>query len=391
MKNPASPHDSNRSTPHEKPALAPAAPPVSSAPIHAAASGAYRETGEQFRLLIENGTDVISILESDATIRYQSPSVQRVLGFSPAELQGRNALEFVHPDDVLHVQQRIRSGVAQPGVSFPVTYRFRHKDGSWRHLESVGNNLLHDPQIAGVVINSRDISERVAYEQQIFEQHTKLAESNRRLEATNAQLQTANARLAMLAETDNLTGLKNQRAFAWRIEQEVQRATRYGTALSLIIADIDKFKTLNDSFGHLAGDRVLEIVADVLQKQVRKIDFVARYGGEEFVIIMPSTGPIGAIALAESLRASFEKTQWPERAVTLSFGVASLLPDQVEGEALFTEADRALYHAKSHGRNCVVHSASLRPDEKQSAHVPPRESSARHDSSTRIAAGDSAA
>jgi diguanylate cyclase (GGDEF)-like protein/PAS domain S-box-containing protein len=323
------------------------------------------------------------VLEADGTIRYESPSIRRILGYGQNELIGCYAFDFVHPEDAARVIEVFTLAVREPGVAFPVPFRFRHKDGSWRHLEALGNNLLHQPEIAGIVVNSRDVTERVLNEERILEQQSHLEAANRRLEdaicklaESNQQLAMANSQLEALAVTDSLTGVKNHRAFVERFEEEVQRATRYQAPLSLMILDIDRFKNFNDMFGHQAGDRALKTVAQLLQSNVRNIDFVARYGGEEFIIIMPGTGPHGAVALAENLRSVIEKHPWPEHPISASFGIASVPLTTAQGprgrrfasgDELFAEADRALYHSKESGRNLVTHARVLASNENTSS------------------------
>src|ERR1017187_5841142 len=117
-------------------------------------------TEAHFRSLIENASDIITILEADGRIRYESPSIERVLGYQPEELVGRNTFEFIHPDDVARIQKIFTEGLVRPGRTESGECRFRHKDGSWRILEGIGKNLLEDPAIRGIIVNSRDITER---------------------------------------------------------------------------------------------------------------------------------------------------------------------------------------------------------------------------------------
>jgi diguanylate cyclase (GGDEF)-like protein len=175
------------------------------------------------------------------------------------------------------------------------------------------------------------------------------------LEAKQLELQEVNAKLEALATVDGLTGVKNRRALEQQLEAEVARSRRYKTPLSLILLDVDKFKQYNDTFGHIAGDGVLQEVAQLLQSSVRTIDFVARYGGEEFVVLLPNTDQDGALILAERLRAKIEQAPWKQRAVTASFGIAGLTEEMAARSELTAAADRALYHSKESGRNRVTH------------------------------------
>jgi diguanylate cyclase (GGDEF)-like protein len=159
------------------------------------------------------------------------------------------------------------------------------------------------------------------------------------------------------ASTDGLTGLVNRRAFDEQFKRLLNETDRFGQPLALILADIDHFKRINDTWGHEAGDEVLRRVAKKLGEGVRTVDVVARYGGEEFAVLLPQTSLPGATDLADRLRHAMEaqpvKFKGEEISVTVSFGVASY-PDAVPArEILFRSADRALYEAKKAGRNCV--------------------------------------
>lgn len=175
------------------------------------------------------------------------------------------------------------------------------------------------------------------------------------VETKQQALMQANAQLEALATIDALTGAKNRRAFNDQLEMEFRRAVRYSTPLSLLLLDVDKFKQYNDTLGHPAGDEVLKTVAQVLIKSVRVIDFVARYGGEEFVVLLPNTDAEGAMILSERLRIKIEEAPWTARAVTASFGIATLTPEIKEGSELTQSADRALYASKENGRNRSTH------------------------------------
>jgi diguanylate cyclase (GGDEF)-like protein len=158
---------------------------------------------------------------------------------------------------------------------------------------------------------------------------------------------------------DELTRLYNYRYFQDRVVSEVRRAQRYDHALTLLMIDADDFKAFNDTRGHLAGNVALRRLATVLRKSVREVDVAARYGGEEFAILLPSTPKLGALKLAEKLRQAVEKAgigrdaAGKGRPLTVSIGVASLPGDAGTAEELVERADRALYVAKSMGKNCV--------------------------------------
>lgn len=175
------------------------------------------------------------------------------------------------------------------------------------------------------------------------------------LELTRAD----NRRLEELATRDPLTGLLNRRALLERLSAEVDRCRRFDKPVSILLLDLDHFKTINDSAGHLVGDDVLRQVAVLLDTAARTVDVVARYGGEEFVVILPETTPDGALIFAERLRERigtypFDVGGREPLHLTTSIGVASFPSPRVESmEDLFARADEALYRAKSSGRNQV--------------------------------------
>jgi diguanylate cyclase (GGDEF)-like protein len=167
---------------------------------------------------------------------------------------------------------------------------------------------------------------------------------------------------------DSLTGVFNRRFFEMQFEREINLAQRTEQNLSLIIADIDRFKSVNDTFGHAVGDDVLKEVARVLKTGLRNFDTLARYGGEEFVMILPQTTAEGAMVVADRLRQTLADTNIADVGqVTASFGVATFPDHAKNGSELRTVADRALYHAKRNGRNRV----SLSVEENNKTLEPP--------------------
>lgn len=167
-----------------------------------------------------------------------------------------------------------------------------------------------------------------------------------------------------LATIDGLTGLLNHRTFQSRLDEHLLAAERYGKKLSLLICDIDHFKSVNDTYGHPAGDVVLRAVARTLAKEARATDVVARYGGEEFAVVMPETDTPGALVIAERIRervrALVVETEQGTLRVTMSLGIATFPEDGAKKAALVERADGCLYHAKRHGRNQCVAAETLR-------------------------------
>jgi diguanylate cyclase (GGDEF)-like protein len=173
------------------------------------------------------------------------------------------------------------------------------------------------------------------------------------------QIQRSNERLEFLAVTDGLTGLYNHRFFRKRLQEEFDRAVRYGLSLSCLIFDVDNFKRINDTYGHLQGDAILREMSVRIMRTVRKSDIVARYGGEEFTVILTQTGIEGAAAEAERLHVELSTKPYPGMPegmqVTVSIGVCTLDQERMlDSDALLRVADSALYTAKGQGKNQVV-------------------------------------
>jgi len=179
-------------------------------------------------------------------------------------------------------------------------------------------------------------------------------ESLARNVVTQLELRQARASLEHDSLTDALTGMWNRRAFERRLQEEWMRHRRTGRPVSLLSLDIDRFKSINDRFGHPAGDAVLARVAEVLRHGIRLSDLAARLGGEEFAVLLPETDAASAAVVGEKLRRLVQEAHWPLAPVTVSVGVASALPnDQGDPNVMLAQADRALYVAKERGRNQV--------------------------------------
>ncbi len=175
----------------------------------------------------------------------------------------------------------------------------------------------------------------------------------------NATLAHANRRLAHTAATDALTGLRNRRTFDERLGEELSLMRRMAAPLSLLMIDVDHFKSYNDSYGHPAGDQALQAVARAFAQSARASDLVTRYGGEEFAVILPNTGAAPAAELAARVRVAVAACDWEHAPLTVSMGIATLEPDAgADAADLVARADRALYAAKNAGRDRCIQAAS---------------------------------
>jgi diguanylate cyclase (GGDEF)-like protein len=188
-----------------------------------------------------------------------------------------------------------------------------------------------------------------------LDEAAEIARREKAVSSQKTQLEAVNARLEIEATTDGLTGLLNHLTFKRSLDEEFIRARSTGAPLSVALLDVDRFKLYNDSFGHPAGDAVLQRMASIMQATTRSTDFVARYGGEEFVVVMPNTDCQGALDTMERLRRAIETSSWPKRQVTASLGISTLSADTVAPRDLIAAADEALYRSKQAGRNRIHH------------------------------------
>jgi len=281
-----------------------------------------KESEERFRSLVQNASDIITILEADGTVRYISPALERVTGYKPEERVGTNAFGSVHPDDRERALGIFAEVLKKPGLHQPLEFRVPHKDGSWRYLEHVVNNLLDDPAVRGMVITSRDVTKRKALEKQLRHQ----------------------------ALHDPLTGLPNRALFMDRLEHALTRANRRDSKIAVLFMDLDNFKITNDSLGHEIGDQLLVAVAERLKACLRPEDTIARLGGDEFTILVEEVDGVSDAArvaerIAESLQRPFALDQH-ELFFTASIGIAFSGPLQKQPADLLRHADLAMYQAK---------------------------------------------
>ncbi|MDQ1445599.1 MAG: hypothetical protein QOI20_2063 [Acidimicrobiaceae bacterium] len=305
----------------------------------AAAEAASRQ---RFAAFLQHSSDVVTVLDADGVIRYESPSAKRVFGYEPGELLGTELKKLLHGEDRRRVFEAVIEAAAEGEAYNVVEARVLHADGSWRHTETSVSSLLDDPVVQGVILNTRDITERKELE----------------------------AALSHQAFHDSLTKLPNRALLKDRIDHAVARAVRRQRALSVLLLDLDGFKAVNDSLGHAAGDLLLTAVADRLQDCVRPTDTCARLGGDEFAVLLedlasPNDWQVVANRMLEALREPFSLAG-KEVFVRASVGVAVRGQGGEDADELLRNADVAMYMAKSQGKNrfelfCpTMHSEMLR-------------------------------
>ncbi|MFA5939885.1 MAG: sensor domain-containing diguanylate cyclase [Sinimarinibacterium sp.] len=298
-----------------------------------------RASEARYRRLFESAQDGILIVNAaNAQVIDANPYIGELLGFLPAELTGKKLWELGVIRDV-NALKSVFETLQRSGYARHDDLPLLSKDGRQVDVEFVSNRYLDGGQSV-IQCNIRDISQR-KYE---------------------------HAELKRAATTDDLTGLANRRQVIKSVIDELQRARRYKRPLSLLTLDVDRFKYINDVYGHAVGDRVLRSLADVCRVVVRHADLAGRMGGDEFIVLLPETALQAAIDAAQRLRRSIEAVRLlPDRGdaptMTVSIGVATTTDGQESLHELLSRADQQLYRAKAGGRNSVcADDAALKSD-----------------------------
>lgn len=407
----------------------------------------------RFRAMVQRASSMISVLSTDGTIVYESPSVTGILGHDSQDMIGRHVSTFCHPDDLKQLNENLRLMTLTPDGHMTCYYRYRHVAGGWRMLEATITNMIDQPQVRGLLINADDVTERQAavdairtsealfrsafddaavgmaiigfdtriqrvnpafchlmgYDEQafadmalasishpddialsepLFEQMAaaeidRFQIEKRYINANGAVLwcvvnvasvrddagtplyslaqyiditdrRMLESQLSHHALHDALTKLPNRTLLADRLDQATSASRRMDTAVAVLFLDLDNFKVVNDSLGHVIGDRLLVEVAASLRGMMRETDTVARFGGDEFIIVGLVHDLSEAVQIAERI---IDRTRQPfiidERriVVNVSIGIALGANANLSGHDLLRHADLAMYRAKSFGKN----------------------------------------
>ena len=275
-----------------------------------------------FRSLVQNSSDVITVVDVRGVVRYLTPSVTPILGHDPKLLVGTRFTALLRPGDGRRLDAALASAARSPGRPITLDFPIWAKSGAWCDTETTVTSLVHDPDIRGLVLNTRDVSERRRLEEQ----------------------------LTLQAYSDGLTGLANRSLFRSKVEIAL-RVALDRAEVGVLFLDLDGFKAVNDAQGHHVGDELLGIVAKRLTNSVRPGDLVARLGGDEFAILV--TGPDaeeGAIWAAERVRRALSAPfvlDGRELALGASTGIAISDTGEETADQLLRNADLAMYRAKS--------------------------------------------
>jgi diguanylate cyclase (GGDEF)-like protein/PAS domain S-box-containing protein len=283
-----------------------------------------RQSEARFRSLVAHSSDLITVLDADGVVTYQSPSIERVLGYGVDEIEGTRFDRLVAEADRARLEHVVSNVGRERTETHAIECTLRHRDGTWLQFEVQHTDLVSDEHVRGIVLNSRDVSERKAFEDQLAHQ----------------------------AFHDPVTNLANRALFADRVQQALMRAQRGSATVGVMFIDLDDFKTVNDSLGHAAGDLVLQEVARHLATAVRPTDTVARFGGDEFAVLLDGVedSPEAADIAARILRALEEPVEIDGKQVfpRASIGICLAAEDWADPDAeeLLRNADVAMYMAK---------------------------------------------
>ena len=278
---------------------------------------------ERLRLLAENTRDVIAWHDTQGRFLYVTPAVQVAFGYTPEEILGKKPSDYAHPEDAAHLRSEVLPSLLRGESVEGNQYRVKHKDGRFLWVETFSQPLFGElGEVTGFVASSRDITERKRLQEQMLEG-------------------------ALLY--DSLTNLPNRALFMDRLQHASQRR-EYDFAV--LFLDLDRFKIINDSLGHNAGDKLLVGISERLQNCVRPQDTVARLGGDEFAILLEDISDTGAYAIAERIQLALKKPfNIAGRDVQSSVSIGITLgKDMADPEQLLRNADVAMYHAKNTGR-----------------------------------------
>ncbi len=286
--------------------------------------------------IINTMGDVLIVLDRELRINLVNPAAMHLFGYSIQDLVKKDIRSFLLKD--YFSEGLIGSLEKEDFVKLEMEFLDKNRNAI---VTDTSISTLKDEsgETVGYVLVSKDIRER------------------KRL---ISEIEQAKKELEELAVTDPLTGLYNRRFLMFRLKEEFLRSTRYNKPFSVIILDLDKFKEINDTFGHEEGDELLRFISNKLKSAVRATDVVARFGGDEFVILLPESNKTESVALADRIRSSSFKDNLPYkyRIVSGSFGVSTFRPDKpLSSEIdLLKLADSALYRSKRLGRDKVSHS-----------------------------------
>jgi diguanylate cyclase (GGDEF)-like protein/PAS domain S-box-containing protein len=300
------------------------------------AEEALRESEERYRALVENASDIIYRTDNTGHYTFVNPATLRIMGYEEKEMIGRHCQTFIRPDMREEAMKVVGRQFVKRITNTYSEYPFIGKDGREIWFGQNIQLIFQDGKVVAFQAVARDITDR------------------KRIEAA---LKDSENRYRELSIVDDLTQLYNSRHFYHQLRMEIDRVDRYGQPLTLLLLDLDDFKTFNDTYGHVEGDQVLSRLGQVVKRCLRQTDSAYRYGGEEFTIIMPMTTSESGAITAERIRAEFKKEIFSpdpgkEVSITVSIGLAQY-KHQEEMKAFVHRTDQLMYQGKKNGKDRV--------------------------------------
>lgn len=284
--------------------------------------------------LLNHLSDVVIVADVNGFIEYTTASIEQKFGFAQAEMIGKKFEDLVHQDHKTRAREFFAKLISQPGTGPSTELKFRHKDGETLYIENIGTNLLSDEKLGGIVINTRDVTERHRDKE----------------------------KLLFDAFHDTLTGLPNRALFLEHLAAALTRSRRHRKLdFAVLFIDLDGFKFVNDSLGHAAGDAMLVELAKRLTSCLRQGDTAARMGGDEFTVLVSDVKEtFEAIEVAKRIQKIFSTPfhlAEHDVAVTASIGIAIANESYSKSADLLRDADAAMYESKQNGkaRHTVFH------------------------------------
>lgn len=323
---------------------------------------------QRVRATLDTLAEGVLVLDKQNRIAHANQAFAKLVDSTSDELQSKmvDELSWARPrgaitaDAALPWEAAARDGITRIGVPLMLNASELNE-----YMVSVNATpiLTDKGESRGILATFDDMTE-------MEKRNTSMQELLHKLKQSRAEIHRQNQELKLLATRDPLTLCLNRRAFFTELNPLYEQSARTGSPLSAVMVDIDKFKKVNDQFGHAAGDQVLFQVAEMLRNRSRTTDVVCRYGGEEFAMILPQTDLDAAAEIAERLREALSNTAIAGVPVTASFGISALQLGPTGPQSLLDQADKALYAAKRGGRDRVVRFSDLNADENESIIAP---------------------
>ncbi len=317
----------------------------------------FQPSQELLEFIVDRINVGVFILDESMNVQFWNKFMATNSGINPSQVVGKNLFDTFPQLPQRWLQRKVKSVFMLKNFAFtsweqrPYLFQFAHNRPVTGGMEFMSQDLTLMPvkdengEVTSVCICLFDVTDVAIYQ---------------------TMHKAAMNKLEMVSRVDGLTQLYNRSHWQSRLNEEFSRAARYDSPLSLIMFDLDHFKSINDTYGHLGGDAVLTTVARIVRESVRENDIPGRYGGEEFGVILVNTDEEGAKVVAERIRSTIEATAIPyeegEISATASLGIAAYVPGIDDAEELIANADGALYYCKEHGRNQVSLYSNVKDD-----------------------------